>query len=665
MKKIFYIIVLVLAAVSCSMFDEAIESPSKSTYADDIVFSNYTLAEYSVFGIGEIVSHTNSYRARLHCFYGMNTDVETYSSNSAGILDEKLSSADDRVRMSEYNSLTNDNQLNTATNGYNEIVAGIERANLCIKGLRAYGNVDADKDMSYLLGEALAYRAFYYYELIKMWGEVPLRTEPVTSLTIYQKKSDRDDIYKVILADLEEAIGRLYWPGEADQTTRADRMNKAFAKALYARVALSAAGWAWRPAEGKVGTGDLGSLRLTTDPDLSAEVLYPKALKHIDELYASKTASLEPSYETLWRKFNNSEHMTGTPEVLWVIPFSDGRGRWNYTHAYPHTAGGPWITNNSSRGGGSYPTANLWFKYDKNDSRRDLTVVNMQWNGETQAWELRGAVNYWFWGKYRFEWMTTKPYDGGFDDGIKPIVIRYSDALLMGAELAACTGDLDKAKTYLGEVRDRAMAGKAATKYTAVSALTLGAAGTDGNGMITDHANPATILGAVFQERALELAGEFVRKQDLIRWGLLKTALDEEKADIENLAKMQGAYAAFAPYATERTASDDPTRTFSTYPLYWREKHDAGCIEFFGLEADEIGQAPADYTAAEPNGWKIQERYISSEAFRNSTTGAYGWDFFYRNSFDDPYPRSVWPMYDRTMSAMQGALVNDYGYSQY
>ena len=664
MKKYISILATAIIAASCSLFDNAIESPSQSTYADDVVFSNYTLAEYSVYGIGEIVGHTNSYRGRLHLFYGMNTDIETYSSNSAGTDASGLDAVDDRIRMSEYNSTPNDTQMNTSTNGYNEIVTGIERANLCIQGLRAYGNVDKDKDMSYLLGEALTYRAFFYYELVKMWGEVPLRTEPVNTSTIYLQKSDRDDIYKVVLADLEEAIERLYWPGEASQTTRADRMNKAFAKGLYARVALSAAGWAWRPDEGKVGTGNLGSLRLTKDPELSAAVLYPKALKHIDDIYASKTASLEASYETLWRKFNNSEHLSGTPEVLWVIPFSDSRGRWNYTHAYPHTAGGPWITNNSARGGSSLPTSNLWFKYDKNDSRRDLTVVNMRWNGETQAWELRGAINYWFWGKYRFEWMTANPYNGGNDDGIKPIVMRYSDVLLMGAELAACTGDLGKAQTYLGEVRDRAMAGKAAAKYTAVNALTLGAAGTDGNGMITDHANQATILGAIFQERALELAGEFVRKQDLIRWGLLKIALDEEKSDLEDLAKMQGAYAAYAAYATDRT-SDDGARAFKTYPLYWREKHDAGCIEFYGLDADEIGKTPADYSAAEPNGWKVQERYISSEAFRNSTTGAYTWDFFYRNALDDPYPRSVWPMYNLTMSTMQGALVNDYGYAQF
>lgn len=661
MKKYIYILAAALVAASCSMFDNAIESPSQSTYADDVVFSNYTLAEYSIFGISEIVGHTNSYRGRVHLFYGMNTDIETYSSNSAGTDDSGLDAVDDRIRMSEYNSTPNDTQLNTTTNAYNEIVTGIERANLCIQGLRQYADL-SDKDMAYLLGEALTYRAFFYFELVKMWGEVPLRTEPVSSATIYLQKSDRDDIYKVILADLEEAIDYLYWPGEAPQTQRADRMNKAFAKGLYARVALSAAGWAWRPDEGKVGTGNLGSLRLTTDPELSAAVLYPKALGHIDDIYNSKTVALETSYETLWRKFNNSEHITGSSEVLWVIPFSDSRGRWNYTHAYPHTAGGPFITNNSARGGSSLPTANLWFKYDKNDSRRDITVVNMRWNGETQQWELRGAVNYWFWGKYRFEWMINNPYNGGNDDGVKPIVMRYSDVLLMGAELAACTGDLGKAQTYFSEVRDRAMGSKTATKYVATNALTLGSAGTDGNGMIADHNNQNTILGAIYQERALELAGEFIRKQDLIRWGLLKTALDEESADLEDLAKMQGDYAAFNAYATDRETDG---RTFRTYPLYWRENHAAQKIEFFGLDADQIGQAPADYSTTDPNGWVVMERYISSEAFRNSTSGAYTWNYLYRNAQDDPYPRSVWPMYNLTMSTMQGALVNDYGYAQF
>lgn len=660
MKKYISILATALAAVSCNMFDPLLEAPSQSSYSDDVVFSNYTLAEYNIFGIGEIFGHTNAYRGRAHAFYGTNTDLETYSSNSVATDDSGLDSADDRIRMAEYNSTINDTQNNTADNTYNEIMAGIERANLCITGLRTYGNVDNERDMSYLLGEALTYRAFLYFELIKMFGEAPLRTAPVSSETIYINKSDRDDIYKVILADLDEASERLYWPGEAVQTTRADRMNKAFAKGLYARIALSAAGWAYRPDEGEVGTGNLGSLRLTNDEELQASVLFPKALQHLKDVYARMGDALYPDYVEFWKKFNNSEHMSGMSEVLWVIPFSDGRGRWNYTHAYPHTTGSIY-TGSASRGGNTRPTANLWFKYDKNDTRRDLTVVNMQYNGETQQWELRGGVNYWFWGKYRFEWMVSNPYTGGNDDGVKPIVMRYSDILLMGAELAAYAGDLSTAQSWLGAVRNRAMAGKNATKYAAVSSLKLGSAAADGSGMIADHNDPTTILGAIYNERALEFAGEFLRKQDLIRWGLLKISLDEACKDMEDMAKMQGAYAKFAPYAD----APEGDRDYSRYSIFWKEDHANKRIIIFGLDDDEIGKEPADYSVMEPNGWIKHTNYISTGAFLNSTTGRHSYEWLYRNSFNDPYPRSVWPMYNLVMAAMQGALKNDYGYAQF
>ena len=660
MKKYISILATALAAVSCNMFDPLLEAPSQSSYSDDVVFSNYTLAEYNIFGIGEIFGHTNAYRGRAHAFYGTNTDLETYSSNSVATDDSGLDSADDRIRMAEYNSTINDTQNNTADNTYNEIMAGIERANLCITGLRTYGNVDNERDMSYLLGEALTYRAFLYFELIKMFGEAPLRTAPVSSETIYINKSDRDDIYKVILADLDEASERLYWPGEAVQTTRADRMNKAFAKGLYARIALSAAGWAYRPDEGEVGTGNLGSLRLTNDEELQASVLFPKALQHLKDVYARMGDALYPDYVEFWKKFNNSEHMSGMPEVLWVIPFSDGRGRWNYTHAYPHTTGSIY-TGSASRGGNTRPTANLWFKYDKNDTRRDLTVVNMQYNGETQQWELRGGVNYWFWGKYRFEWMVSNPYTGGNDDGVKPIVMRYSDILLMGAELAAYAGDLSTAQSWLGAVRNRAMAGKNATKYAAVSSLKLGSAAADGSGMIADHNDPTTILGAIYNERALEFAGEFLRKQDLIRWGLLKISLDEACKDMEDMAKMQGAYAKYAPYAD----APEGDRDYSRYSIFWKEDHANKRIVIFGLDDDEIGKEPADYSVMEPNGWIKHTNYISTGAFLNSTTGRHSYEWLYRNSFNDPYPRSVWPMYNLVMAAMQGALKNDYGYAQF
>ena len=104
--------------------------------------------------------------------------------------------------------------------------------------------------------------------------------------------------------------------------------------------------------------------------------------------------------------------------------------------------------------------------------------------------------------------------------------------------------------------------------------------------MEADHANPNTILGAIFQERALEFAGEFLRKQDLIRWKLLKTALDEASADIEALATMTGPYAAYAAYASDK---EKDGREYKAYPLYWREDHARQRIIFYGLDPDEIG----------------------------------------------------------------------------
>ena len=71
----------------------------------------------------------------------------------------------------------------------------IERANLAIEGLRKYGNVEADANMAYLLGEALTLRAMVYYDLCKAWGDVPARFEPVTSETTYLPKSSREVIF--------------------------------------------------------------------------------------------------------------------------------------------------------------------------------------------------------------------------------------------------------------------------------------------------------------------------------------------------------------------------------------------------------------------------------------------------------------------------------------
>ena len=253
-----------LCMTSCSEEERffQVEAPSAANEAN--VYSNYTLSEYAIFSISETFGHTNNYRGRFLPWYGFNTDIEWYNgTNTTG------------RELTQYAPTVNNTQMNLDNGPYNEMFVVIERANLAIEGLRAYGDVENREEMAYLLGEALTLRAMIYYDLIKAWGDVPARFEPITSDNIYVAKSSRDVIYKQILADLEEAIPYLYWPNQSTQTATTDRINRAFASGLYARIALAASGYALRPDDGLVGTGNIGSVRLSSDPELSKDVLYP------------------------------------------------------------------------------------------------------------------------------------------------------------------------------------------------------------------------------------------------------------------------------------------------------------------------------------------------------------------------------------------------------
>ena len=651
---------ILLSATSC--LNDVLEVESQSFDAS-VVFSNYTLAEYNVFSIADVCGATNGYRGRFDLWYGFNTDIEFYSSGSNN---NQTWQTDGNLQLAEYNNDNGTGPMNTSDNPYIQFYTGIERANVCIKYLREYADLE-DPDMAYLLGESLVWRAFFYSELVKAWGEAPLRLEPVSEETMYLPKEDRDVLYLQVLADLEEAIPMLYEPFAAPQTQTAYRVNKALACGLYARVALAASGWAWRPDDGKVGTGNFGSLRLSVNPELSKATLYPKALAYL-EAAMKMGNSLESSYEQLWRKFNNSQHLDSR-EVLWVRPFSNGRGRWNYTHAGSHESSE--YINGGSRGGSTGPSPTLWWKYEKEDVRRDLTCVPWYYNGDPSAnhtgFQVRGRVNYWYWGKYRYEWMFNNPYTGGNDDGVRPILMRFSDIYLMASEMAAYMGDISKARQYLLPVRQRAYAGNEGKAADYVNSLQIGTAQGNDNAAVADHNTAGTIMKAIIDERALEFAGEMLRKQDLIRWGLLKIAMDEAAADIKALAEMTGDYAAYNAYAEDKSSSTSGN-SYKEYRIYWRENRNGypqtgyNPVEIFGLEANEIGKIPADYSEIEPNGW-VAHNFISSEGFFGSRNNEYRYEVgYYRNSFNDPYPRSVWPHFAQPVMLSQGAIVNDYDY---
>lgn len=616
LRKIFFSagILAGLSLVSCDLTTE-----SQSTFDTPTVFADPTLTEYQLFSIYEVFGHTNSHRGRYLPWYGYNTDIEWYISNTQ----------DAKSQIAQYAITVNNSQLNLADGPYNELFAGIERANLAISGIRQYGDPATRPEMAALLGEALTLRAVLYTELMKAFGEVPARFEPVTPETIYINKSDRDVIYRQLLKDLEESFDYLDW----NTASSVDRIGLAFAKGMYARLALMASGYALRPDDGMVGTGNAGSIRLTNADDLSKDVLYPKALAALKDVINNSGLQLM-DYEELWRSVNNMD-LTAGKEIMWVIPFSNTRGRWNYTFAVRNTGYTQYSPTTSNRGGQAGPVPTLYWKYGENDVRRDISCVNFEWedkDGNGTAEPYPAGIANWYFGKYRFEWMENYPYTGGNDDGVKPVYMRYSDILLMAAEIANELGDAESnnGKDYLLKVRRRAYKGHESEADAYVASLS----------------GKEAVFSAIVDERALEFVGEFLRKSDLIRWNLLDKKLQTAETELNALAT---------------------DATFAGRYLWYRYGEDENgvmTIEMYGLDPDE-NEATADL-APEGAGWQV---YTNSEGESSQYFPSDGSMFskkkillYDHDKLLDGHVCQWWPIFESSIINSQNSLKNDYGF---
>ena len=116
-----------------------------------------------------------NYRARS-IWYGYNTDIEYYSGSDKG---------DGKANLATYAALPTNDQLNTTgTDLWGIMYTAVEDCNLAIEGLRNSSIINEAK-MQQLLGEALTLRALFYMDLINMWGDIPVRFEPVNSDNMY------------------------------------------------------------------------------------------------------------------------------------------------------------------------------------------------------------------------------------------------------------------------------------------------------------------------------------------------------------------------------------------------------------------------------------------------------------------------------------------------
>lgn len=508
MKKLFYIPLLALLACGISSCD--MEAPSQSSMDSSLIFSQYEMAEAAVMGIHQSFGETNSYRGRYLPYYGINSDVEWINGlEASGINDGGKND------LATYNAQPSNSQMNTDNNAYAKFYEGIERANKAIEGIRAYGNYENNPDMAHLLGEALTLRAVIYLDLIKGWGDVPARFSSITSETMYLPRADRDEIYKQLLADLLEAENYVYWPNESNITQTTERVSKAFVKALRARIALYAGGYSQR-ADG---------IRLSNDPDLDRTAMYTIVRDECLDVIAQypNLASLpfKDNFTNLCR-----DVVSAGQESIWEIPFSEGRGRVLYTLGVEHQAKDQYTQQN--KGGVNGPLPTLFYDYDVDDIRRNITCAPFRWsqtltNGRSTQ-EL-ASLKEWNFGKLRYEWMS-RIVTSTNDDGVNWQYMRLADVYLMAAEAVNELEGPANAAQYMRPVLERALPSDKVSAY-----------------MNTATASKESFFDAIVEQRGLEFAGESLRKADLIRWNLLKTKLDEAKTKMKQLARREGKYA--------------------------------------------------------------------------------------------------------------------------
>lgn len=576
--------------------NDFLEAPAKSTLDESIIFSTAGLAKGAIDGIKIPFAETNSYRGRFLPYYGLNTDVEWYNSSE--------STSDDKPDLCVYDTKANNSQMNTTDNAWAMMYSGIERANICIRGLRKFGNPTPGTELGHLLGEALTLRAIYYADLMKAWGDVPARFEPINSETLYLPKSNRDEIYKQLIKDLGEAAELVPWPNENAATASVERINKAFVKGLRARLAMVASGYQQYP----------DGVRRSTDTELSVEKMYKLALDECRGVIQSGTAHLEPSFETLWKKYNQDNIAAGG-ESLWELPFANGRGRMLFTFAVYHTSVDQYQANGAKKGGVAGPLPNVFYDYDESDTRRDVTCVPYKYGTAVNgvAKQELGTLNTWYFGKYRYEWMN-RMVTSTNDDGVNKVYMRYAEILFIAAEAANELEGPTAAAPYLKEIRRRAFA-------PALQAQKV-------DNYVNALATKQDMFNAIVEEHKYEFTGEMERKQALIRWNLLKTKLDEAKDKMLRLQQRTGEYATV------------PTN------LYYKFKTDNVSLDIYGLNRGEITNPGVAYSG--PVNWTSLDPATKINALYK--TGV------------NPDNRQFWPIWQVFIDGSNGKLVNDYGY---
>jgi hypothetical protein len=227
---LFFVTAQCLVVISCKKL-VSIDDPT-NRLTSDLVFTNDKSAISAISGLYSKILNSTSFA---------NGGMTIYTGMSADEIVNTIPGTNDEFSK---NTLTTSNTVVGTSfwaNGYNYIY----QANAIIEGLnKSTGLTPATKNQ--VMGEAKFLRAFFYFYLTNIFGDVPLIINTSFEESSKAARNNSQTVYDQIVNDLTDAKGLL---GIAYPTTGRVRPNRWTATALLARVYLYLKDWTKAEAE--------------------------------------------------------------------------------------------------------------------------------------------------------------------------------------------------------------------------------------------------------------------------------------------------------------------------------------------------------------------------------------------------------------------------------
>ncbi|WP_245895601.1 RagB/SusD family nutrient uptake outer membrane protein [Flavobacterium album] len=300
---------------------------------------------------------------------------------------------------------------------YNGRYEGIYRANNALKYLEQLSIDPTLKNR--LIGEVKFLRAFWYFDLVRCFGGVPLVTTSIDlndteaiNAQVFTKKS-KEEVYAQIEADLTDAIGKLPLKG---QYADADlgRATQGAAQGLLAKVYLYQQKWneAYTMSGNVISSGQYGLL---------------------------------PNYADVWREVGENKQ-----ESVFEVQATLTKGLVDYCNVQ-----GPRGTPDLGWGFNT-PSLGLSNSYEPGDLRREATIMYIPstlWDGFVAPSTLNNPrYNY-----KAYQSSLAESWNGDKGNTAKNLrLLKYSDILLIRAEAGMQTGNTGEAEDIINQLRVRA-----------------------------------------------------------------------------------------------------------------------------------------------------------------------------------------------------------------